>query len=72
MNSIDIPEEHQNVNDNHDTFVERFLEDVIDWRRHQVKGMMTRKVIRTTGMTQTCSYNFGIHPFLIDMSMDCR
>ena len=34
MNSIDIPEEHQNVNDKHYTFVERFLEDVIDQRRH--------------------------------------
>ena len=30
MNSIDILGEHQNVDDDHDTFVERFHEDVID------------------------------------------
>ena len=30
----------QNVDDDHDTFVERFHEDVIDRRRHQVKVMM--------------------------------
>ena len=32
MNSIDILQEHQNVDDDHDTFVERFHEDVIDQR----------------------------------------
>ena len=30
MNLIDILEEHQNVNDDHDTFVKRFHEDVIE------------------------------------------
>ena len=43
----------RNVDDDHDTFVERFHEDVIDRQWHQVKGMMKRKVIRTTGTTQT-------------------
>ena len=43
----------QNVDDIHDTFVARVHEDVIDWRRHQVKGMMKRKVIGTTVTTQT-------------------
>ena len=52
MNSIDILEEHQNVDDDHDTFIERFLKDVIDRRRHQVKEMMKRKVIGTMGTTQ--------------------
>ena len=37
INSIDILEEHQNVDGDHDTFVERFHEDVIDPRSHQVK-----------------------------------
>ena len=32
MNSIDNLKEHNNVDDDHDTFVERFHEDVIDWR----------------------------------------
>ena len=41
------------VDDDHDTFVERFHEDVINQRRHQVKGMMKRKVIGTMGRTQT-------------------
>ena len=40
------------VDDDHDTFVERFQEDVINQRRHQVKGMMKRKVIGTMGTTQ--------------------
>ena len=53
MNPIDILEEHQNVDGDHDTFVERFHEDVINSRSHQVKRMMKRKVIRTTGTTQT-------------------
>ena len=43
----------QNVDDDYDTFVERFHEDVINQRRHQVKGMMKQKVIGTMGMTQT-------------------
>ena len=37
INSIDILEEHQNVDGDHDTFVERFHEDVIDPRSHQSK-----------------------------------
>ena len=41
------------VDDDHDTFVERFHEDVINQRRHQAKGMMKRRVIGTMGMTQT-------------------
>ena len=32
MNSIVNLKEHQNVDDDHDTFVERFHEDVLDWR----------------------------------------
>ena len=40
------------VDDDHDTFVERFQEDVINQRRHQVKRMMKRKVIGTMGTTQ--------------------
>ena len=43
----------QNADDDHDTFVERIHEDVIDWRWHQVKGMMKQKVIETMCMTQT-------------------
>ena len=42
----------QNVDDDHDTFVERFHEDVINQRRHQVKGMMKQEVIGTTVTTQ--------------------
>ena len=53
INSIDILEEHQNADGDHDTFVERFQEDVTDRRRQQVKGMMKRKVIGTMGTTQT-------------------
>ena len=34
-------------------FVESLHEDVINRRRHQVKGMIKRKVIRTTVTTQT-------------------
>ena len=52
-NSIDIFEEHQNVDVDHDTFVKRIHEDVINQRRHQVKGMMKQEVIGTTGKTQT-------------------
>ena len=40
------------VDDNHDIFVERFHEDVINQRRHQVKGMMKQTVIGTKGTTQ--------------------
>ena len=53
INSIDILEEHQNVDGDHDTFVERFHEDVIDPRSHQVKRMMKQEVIGTIGSTQT-------------------
>ena len=53
INSIDILEEHQNVDGDHDTFVERFHEDVIDPRSHQVKRMMKQEVIGTTVTTQT-------------------
>ena len=42
----------QNVDDDHDTFVERFHEDVINQRRHQVKGMTKQEVIGTTVTTQ--------------------
>ena len=53
INSIDILEEHQNVDGDHDTFVERFHADVVNQRRHQVKGMMKQEVIGTTVTTQT-------------------
>ena len=43
----------QIVDNDHDTFVERFHEDIINQRRHQVKGMMKQKVIGTRGTTQT-------------------
>ena len=43
----------QNVDDDHDTFIERFHEDIIAHRRHQAKGRMERKVIETTGTTHT-------------------
>ena len=43
----------QNVDEDHETFVERFHEDIIAHRRHQAKGRMERKVIETTDMTQT-------------------
>ena len=43
----------QNVDDDHDTIVERFHEGVIDQRWHQVKGMMKRKVIGTKDRTHT-------------------
>ena len=43
----------RNTDDDHDTFVERFHEDVIDRRWHQVKRMMKRKVIGTMVRTQT-------------------
>ena len=52
-NSIDIFEEHQNVDVDHDTFVKRIHEDVINQRRHQVKGMMKQEVIGTTVTTRT-------------------
>ena len=47
------PGRAQNVDDDRDTIVERFHEDIIDQRWHQVKGMMKRKVIGTRGTTQT-------------------
>ena len=53
INSIYILEEHQNADGDHDTFVERFHEDVIDPRSHQVKRMMKQEVIGTMGTTQT-------------------
>ena len=37
----------QNVDD-HDTFVEKFHEDIIAHRQHQARGRMERKVIETT------------------------
>ena len=43
----------QKVDNDHDTFVERLPEDVIDPRSHQVKRMMKRKVIGTPVRTQT-------------------
>ena len=43
----------QIVDNDHDKFVERFQEHVINQRPHQVKGMMKRKVIGTMGTTQT-------------------
>ena len=42
-----------NADDDHDTFVERFHEDVINRRWHQVKEMMKRMAIGTMGTTQT-------------------
>ena len=47
------PGRAQNADDEHDTFVERIHEDVIDWRWNQVKGMMKQKVIETMGTAQT-------------------
>ena len=44
MSSIVNLKEHQNVDDDHDTFVERFHEVVTDRRWHQVKWMMKRKL----------------------------
>ena len=41
----------QIVDNDHNTFVERFHEDVINQRRHQVKGMMKQTVIGTMGRT---------------------
>ncbi len=43
----------QNADDDHDTIVERFHADVVNQRRHQVKGMMKQEVIGTKGTTQT-------------------
>ena len=43
----------QNVDDIHDTIVERFHADVVNQRRHHVKGMMKQEVIGTTVTTQT-------------------
>ena len=43
----------QKVDNDHDTFVERLPEDVIDPRSHQVKRMMKQEVIGTIGTTQT-------------------
>mgnify|MGYP006968181150 CR=1 FL=1 len=47
------PGRAQNADDDHDTIVERFHEDVIGRRWHQATGMMKRKVIEPKGMTQT-------------------
>ena len=41
----------QKVDNDHDTFVERFHEDVIDRRRHQAKAMVKRRFIATTDTT---------------------
>ena len=43
----------RDVDNDHDTVVERFHEDIIAHRRHQAKGRMERKVIETTDTTQT-------------------
>ena len=40
----------QNADDDHDTIVDRFHEDVINQRRHQVKVMMKQEVNGTTVM----------------------
>ena len=39
----------QNVDDDHDTFVDRFHEDIIAHRQHQAKERMERKVIENHG-----------------------
>ena len=39
------PGRAQNVNDDHDTIVERFHEEAIEQRRHQEKAMVKRRVI---------------------------
>ena len=52
MNSIHILEEVKILTMITTNFVERFNEEVIYQRRHLAKGMMTRKVIGTTDMTQ--------------------
>ena len=41
------PGRAQNVDDDHNTIVERFQAGVINRQWHQVKGMMKRKVIGT-------------------------
>ena len=53
MNTIDILEELRMLMTIMKSFVERFHEDVIGRRWHQVKGMMKRKVNGTRGTTQT-------------------
>ena len=52
-NSMYVSEEVKNVYDDHNTFIERFQEDVIDRRRHHTKGMVKQKVSGTMGTTQT-------------------
>ena len=47
------PGRAHNAHDDHDTFVARVHEDVIDRRRHQVRGIMKQKVIGTKGRRQT-------------------
>ena len=42
-----------NVDDDHDTFVERIHEEAIDQRLHQAKGLMQQKIIGATDTTQT-------------------
>ena len=46
-NSRYVSGEVKNVDDDHDTFIERFQEDVIDQRRHHTKGMVKQKVTIT-------------------------
>ena len=47
------PGRAQNVDDDHDTIVERFHEEAIEQRRHQEKAMVKRRVIGTTDTTHT-------------------
>ena len=53
MNTIDILEELRMLMMIMTNFVERFHADVVNQRRHQVKGMMKQEVIGTTVTTQT-------------------
>ena len=50
MNSIEFPGRAHKVDDDHDTIVERFHADVVNQRRHQVKGMMKQEVNGTKVM----------------------
>ena len=51
-NSIDILEQGSILMVITTNFVERLYEDAIEQQRHQAKGMMKRKVIGTTDVTQ--------------------
>ena len=73
MNSIDILEGLIRFMMITTHFVERFHEDVINQRRHQVKGMMKEKVIGTTVTTQTrnqaCCSRRNDMPMRIDVRL---